>query len=230
LERTIVCIGGHDLLLDIIGDMLLLSASHVGSMAGLMALKNGEAHIAPIHLVDEDTGVYNISIIKKLFAGEEMALIKGIGRIQGIMVKKGNPLNIQGLNDLTNPNIRYINRQRGAGTRVLLDYKLKCEGIDPEKIEGYDREATTHMAVAAAVAGGSADCGMGIMSAAIAMGLDFITIDNEEWDFALSRKFLELEHIQALIALLKSPELHKKLVALGDYNIERCGEVVLIDC
>ncbi|MCL2855598.1 MAG: molybdopterin biosynthesis protein [Defluviitaleaceae bacterium] len=230
LEQTIVSIGSHDLMLDIMADMMVganLSSSHVGSLSGLMALKNGETHIAPIHQLDEITGEYNVSIVKKLFGGGKMALIKGVRRTQGLMVQKGNPLGIKGLADLTK--YRYINRQRGAGTRILLDYKLKAEGINPEEISGYDRDATTHMAVAAAIHGGSADCGLGIQAAATAMGLDFIPIGQEEYDFAIPREFLGLPHIQAFMDILKSPQLHEKLAGLGGYTAENCGEVVYID-
>jgi putative molybdopterin biosynthesis protein len=233
IARTIVSIGSHDLMLDIIADKLpalsgvRLSSSHAGSMGGLMALKNGEAHLAPIHQLDEATGAYNIPIIKKLFHGRQMALIKGVGRIQGLMVQKGNPLNIRGLEDLVR--CRFINRQRGAGTRILLDFKLKTLGINPEDIVGYDRESATHMALAAAIAGGSADCGLGIMAAAKAMNLDFIPIGQEEYDFALPQEFLRLDIIQAFINTLKSPKLHAKLDELGGYDTAHCGEVILID-
>jgi len=230
LERTIVSIGSHDMMLDIVADMMAganLSSSHVGSMGGLMALKNGEAHIAPIHQLDEVTGKYNIPIIRKLFVGREMALIKGVGRVQGLIVKTGNPLNIQGLADLTK--CRYINRQRGAGTRILLDYKLNQEGIEPETINGYDREAATHMAVAAAIAGGSADCGLGIQAVAVAMGLGFIPIDKEEYDFAIPQEFLKLNHVQTFIETLKSPDLFAKLAELGGYDTSRLGDIEMID-
>jgi len=181
LEHTVVSIGSHDIILDVIADLLPtlysgihLSSSHVGSMGGLLALRNGEAHMAPIHLLDENTGVYNVPVIKNLFTDRQIALIKGVGRTQGIMVKKGNPLGIKGIEDL--PRCRYVNRQRGAGTRLLFDYKLKSLGIQPSGIEGYTREAATHMAVAAAIQGGSADTGMGVLSAAKAMDLDFIPV------------------------------------------------------
>ncbi|MCL2353093.1 MAG: molybdopterin biosynthesis protein [Defluviitaleaceae bacterium] len=233
LEQTVVSIGSHDLMLDIVADMMPslynshFSSSHTGSLGGLMALKNNEAHIAPIHQLDEASGTYNIPIVKQLLKDRKMALIKGVGRVQGIMVKKGNPLNIQGLEDL--PKHRYINRQRGAGTRVLLDFKLKQAGISPADIKGYEREAQTSMAVAAAILGDSADCGMGIMPVANTMGLDFIVIDKEEYDFAVPVEFLELPHIKAFIETLKNPTLHAKLEAIGGYDVGGCGEVVLID-
>ena len=184
VENTAVLIGSHDLILDIIGDMMpnhyagkFVSSTHVGSMAGLMSLKRGECHMAPTHLLNEEDGVYNLSYLKSMFR-EPMALIKGVERIQGLMVKKGNPCGITGIESL--PGKRYVNRQRGAGTRVLLDYRLKKLGISPEEINGYEREAGTHMAVAAAVESDSADVGMGILSAARAMNLDFIEIGPED--------------------------------------------------
>ena len=233
LENTVVSIGSHDLILDVIADMMPalypgthLSSAHVGSMAGLSALKNGEAHIAPTHLLDENTGAYNIPVIKGLFAGREMALIKGVGRVQCLMVKKGNPLGIAGINDLTR--CRYVNRQRGAGTRVLLDYMLKKANIGAADIPGYGREAATHMAVAAAVKSGAADAGMGILSAAKAMDLDFIPVGNEEYDFAVPVEFLELGHIRCFTAMLTNPQFRQKLAELGGYDAGRCGEVVYI--
>ena len=232
IENTVVSIGSHDLIIDIIGDMMTrkyngmyVSGTHVGSMGGLMALKRKEAHIAPVHLLDEATGEYNISYIKRIFS-EPMALIKGVERIQGIMVKKGNPLNINGIKDLTG--CRYVNRQKGAGTRILLDYKMKQENIEPESITGYEREAATHMAVAAAVADESADAGMGVMSAAKSMGLDFIEVGREEYDFAVPAAYLELPHIMSFIRILKSEEFHKKLDELGGYGYSSSGEVIFI--
>lgn len=232
VEHTVVSIGSHDVIMDVISDMMIgrygnmyLSSSHVGSMAGLMALKRGEAHIAPTHLLDEATGEYNVAAIRKLFR-EPMVLIKGVSRMQGIMVRKGNPLGIGGIADLTG--VRFVNRQRGAGTRVLLDYLLKKEGIPAEEIKGYSREATTHMAVAAAVFGGSADAGMGVYSAAKAMNLDFIEVGPEEYDFAVPVKYLELPHVQAFIETLKSEEFHRKLDEMGGYRYPRAGEIVEI--
>lgn len=232
VENTVVIIGSHDLILDVAADMMpnlhpgmFVSSTHVGSMGGLMALKRKEAHLAPIHLLDEETGEYNLSYIRRLFGSGTMALIKGVGRTQGIIVKKGNPLGIKGIEDL--PGCRYVNRQRGAGTRVLFDYKLKQLGIAPEQINGYEREAATHMAVAAAVGSDGADAGMGILSAAKAMDLDFIPVGPEEYDFAVPLEYLELPHIKAFIEILKMDEFHKRLDELGGYTYERAGERIL---
>ncbi len=233
IDRTVVCTGSHDLLLDVISDLMSgedegirLSSTHVGSLGGLMALQRGEAHITPTHLLDEDTGVYNESYIRRLFPDEEMLLVKGVGRIQGLMVAPGNPLGIRGIEDLTR--VRYVNRQRGAGTRVLLDYRLKQAGITPEDIDGYDAEAATHMAVAAQVAGGEADCGMGVYSAAHAMGLDFIPVGEEEYDFAMRPETYEMPEIKSFLRLLTGGEFRAKLGELGGYSFENTGKVITI--
>ena len=232
IDHTVVAIGSHDLILDVMADLMpalypgnYLSSTHVGSMGGLMALRRGEAHLAPTHLLDEETGVYNIPTLKRMFT-EPMALIKGVDRIQGILVKKGNPLGIRGIADL--PGVHYVNRQRGAGTRVLFDYLLKKEGISAEAIRGYDREAATHMAVAAAIAGGDADAGMGIESAARAMGLDFIEVGPEEYDFAVPVRFLELLHVQRFLDVLKSREFAERVEALGGYSLRQTGTVLYL--
>ena len=226
IDRTLVVVGSHDLILDLIADMMAaetayLSSTHVGSMAGLFALKRGECHIAPIHLLDEETGVYNVPWIKKTIPEQEVSLIKGVGRIQGLIIQKGNPLNITSIKDLTRCN--FINRQKGAGTRLFLDHRLKKENIDPAGINGYRREGATHMAVAAAVQGGSADAGMGIASAAKALDLDFIPLGEEEYDFAVLPDFLELKEMDVFLNVLKSPAFHEKLEKLGGYTWDKAG-------
>lgn len=232
IERTLVIIGSHDLIIDVIADMMpnkyknmFVSSTHVGSMGGLMALKRREAHMAPIHLLDEESGEYNISYIKRMFQ-EKMAIIRGVGRIQGFLVKKGNPLGIHTFEDLKR--CRYVNRQRGAGTRILFDYKLKEANIKPDEINGYDNEMTTHMAVAALVQSDSADVGMGIQSAAKAMGLDFIPVGLEQYDFAIPQEYLELEYVKAFITILKSDDFKEKLVELGGYTDNNIGDIIFI--
>ena len=234
IENTLVSIGSHDIIIDVMNDMMAerfpgmnLSGTHVGSMGGLMALSRGETVIAPTHLLDEETGEYNVSYMENIFPGENMALIKGVDRIQGIMVKKGNPLGIKGVEDLTR--VRYVNRQRGAGTRVLLDYKLKQAGITPDMIDGYDKEAATHMAVAALVASEEIDAGMGVKSAADAMGLDFIEVGTEEYDFAIRQENLEIPQVRAFRQILESEEFHEKLAEMGGYGWRQAGHIVTID-
>jgi len=234
INRTLVCVGSHDLILDVIADMMatdsfagtaFLASSHVGSMGGLLALKRGECHIAPTHLLDEEKGIYNVSWIKNIFPDGNVSLVKGVGRIQGLIIQKGNPLHITGIADIKR--CRYINRQRGAGTRLFLDCLLKKAGIESGAIDGYSREAATHMAVAAAVKGGGADAGMGIASAAKALDLDFIPLGEEEYDFAVLPYFLELEGMKIFLDILKSKDFHERLEALaaGAYTWKRAGEI-----
>jgi putative molybdopterin biosynthesis protein len=249
IKRTLVCTGSHDLIIDVADDLLTknragvsLSGTHVGSLGGLMALRNGEAHIAPIHLLDPATGVYNIPILKELFPPDEaslsetannrpVALIKGVGRTQGIMVKPGNPLGVGSIEDLVTTDrrtVKYVNRQRGAGTRVLLDYKLEQLGIRPAQITGYEREAATHMAVAAAVKAGDVDAGMGVLSAAEAMGLEFIPVGDEEYDFAVPARFLSLDRIRCFIELIQTKAFKQRLDALGGYTYPQIGRIIYL--
>lgn len=229
IAHTVVVTGSHDLILDVAADLMPLthrgmhlSSTHVGSMGGLLALKRREAHVAPVHLLDETDGTYNDGYVKRMFQ-EPMAVVTGVQRIQGIMVKKGNPLGIRGIEDLKR--CRFVNRQRGAGTRLLLDYQMKKAGILPETIKGYDREAATHMAVAALVAGDSADAGMGIFSAAQSMGLDFIPIGEEWYEFVIPEEFMELPHVEGFLEVLKSRAFAEEVKRLGGYGMERTGEI-----
>lgn len=229
IKHTLVSIGSHDLILDLIGDLMsfhdpgiYMSSTHVGSMGGLMALKRGEAHMVPIHLLDEESGVYNLPYLVRLFQ-EPMSIIKGVKRIQGLMIQKGNPLNIKGIEDLTR--CRYVNRQRGAGTRVLFDYKLKLLGLEALLITGYEREAATHMAAAALVSSNSADAAMGIFAAANAMGLEFLPIGEEEYDFAVPVKYLDLPEMLSFIRVLKGEELHHRMDQIGGYQYDLAGEI-----
>ncbi len=235
IKSTIVSIGSHDIAMDIMANLIhhknsaySLSSAHVGSLGGIMSLRRGEAHIAPIHLLDESSGNYNIEYIKRYLPNTEMVLIKGVKRIQGIMVRKGNPKQISGFKDLTREDVQFVNRQRGAGTRILLDYKLSLNGISPENILGYQREMTTHMAVAAAVESGSADAGLGVSSAAKAMNLDFIPVGEEDYDFAVPLRYLKQPMIELFIEILKSAEFARELEALGGYTLESAGEIIYI--
>ena len=231
IEKTLVVIGSHDIILDVLNDLMMeehrgmrISSTHVGSMSGLIALKRRETHLAPSHLLCEADGSYNEAVIRQMFPGEDMVLIKGVRRRQGFIVKKGNPMNIRGISDIT-PGVRYINRQKGAGTRVLFDYLLKKEGILKTDICGYEHEAATHMSVAVAVQKDNADVGMGIYSCARALGLDFIDAAFEEYDFVTRAEYLELPLVQEFIRVLKSRKFLERLEELGGYTAEEIGEI-----
>ena len=229
IKETLVSVGSHDIIMDILADMMKLSSGHVGSMGGILAMRRGECHIAPIHLLDMDTGEYNIPYVKKYFKGQKMALVKGVRRNQGFIVKKDNPQEIKSFSDLVRDDVVYVNRQRGAGTRILLDYHLNKEKIDPSKVKGYDREMTTHMAVASAVKTGSATTGLGIYSAAKALNLDFIEVTYEDYDFLVPFDLLEDSRVIKFIEVLKSDEFKKRVAALGGYGFEKTGDLVIVE-
>lgn len=233
IENTVVVTGSHDLVVDMLADVLHrkwpeagLSSAHVGSLAGIMALQRSEAHVAPIHLLDEETGDYNQEFVRKMFPDFKGILVKGVKRVQGIMVLKGNPKNVESLGDLVRPAVRFVNRQRGSGTRLLLDYKLKVMGLESAAISGYAREMTTHMGVASAVLSGTADAGLGIQSAAETMGLDFIPVGVEEYDFLIPEQYEWEEPVQRFISALKSDTFHQRVLALGGYELDAPGTIV----
>jgi putative molybdopterin biosynthesis protein len=234
VRRTIVAIGSHDLTLDILADELgqrypgrSLSSANVGSLGGLLALSRGEAHLAGSHLLDEQTGEYNSSYIRRILPDAPVVLLGFVRREQGLIVPRGNPKSIQGLADLTRPDVVYINRQRGAGTRVLLDYRLKQAGIDSHAIRGYDRQEFTHLAVAAAVASGAADCGMGILAAARALDLDFVPLDSERYDLVIPAEYYDSDILSPVLEIIRSPSFARRVVALGGYATPQIGELLL---
>ena len=233
LKNTLVVIGSHDPLLDELGDMLhvansdcFMSSSHVGSMGGIMAIRRGEAHAAGCHLLNTDSGEYNISFMKKYFPRGGVKLIRCVGRQQGMMVARGNPLHIQKFSDIAREGIRYVNRQKGSGTRILTDYLCKQENLDTAAIYGYDREELTHTSVAAQIVSGSADVGMGIYSAAKLYDLEFIPICIEEYDLIVPDHAWETPQVQQMIEILKSEAFREKILSLGGYTIENPGEII----
>ncbi len=234
IDSTLVCIGSHDNSLDLIanhlhsrGDMIRISSAHVGSMGGIMAIRRGEAHFGGCHLLDEKTGEYNISFIRKYLKNRPLQLINLCYREQGLIVAKGNPKNISSFTDIRDNELLFINRQAGAGTRLLTDKVLKEQNIETTAINGYEREEYTHMNVAVAVAKGSVDCGMGIRAAAAALNLDFVPIAEERYDLIIPEEFIEDEKIAAMLDLIRNDEdFHKNVLRLGGYNLCDCGKTI----
>lgn len=232
LHNTIVAIGSHDPMLDELANMLhisypeyFMSSSHVGSMGGIMAMRRGEAHLGGIHLLDEADGSYNAEYVRKYFPKGGVRLVECVGRTQGLMVAKGNPLGLQHFADIATEKLRYVNRQKGSGTRVLVDYLCKQQNIDANAIYGYQREEFTHTAVAAQIAAGSADAGMGIWSAAKMYNLDFIPICIEQYDLLITDAAWENEVVQRLLQILDSEQFKAKLQELGGYQVDNPGRV-----
>ncbi len=233
IRRAIVAIGSHDLTLDLLADELGrrhpglgLSSANVGSVGGLLALARGEAHLAGSHLLDEASGEYNVSYVRRLLPDVPVILLGFVQREQGLMVPQGNPQAITRLDDLVRPDVSFVNRQRGAGTRVLLDYRLRQAGIDACAIQGYERQEYTHLAVAAAVASGAATAGMGIRAAARALGLDFVPLDLERYDLVIPQQFFESPRLAPLLAIIRDPAFAARVRALGGYTTPQMGQVL----
>ncbi len=235
IAKTILCTGSHDLCLDLLHDFLKkstpaypLASTHVGSLGGIMAIKNNMTHIAGSHLLDPESGTYNTSYIRRYLPDRRIHLVTLVHRMQGFIVQKGNPRRVQSIDDLVYNDIRFINRQAGSGTRVLLDYELKKNGLDADEIEGYDHEEYTHMAVAVAVLSGKADAGLGIMAAARALDLDFVPLTEERYDLIIPSSFFEQPMIKQLLAIIHSRDFTTAVEQLGGYSTRETGKIVNI--
>lgn len=234
VDATAVIIGSHDNILDLLANhlhkrrpIIRISSAHVGSMGGIMAIRRGEAHLAGSHLLDEASGEYNVSYLKRFLAQIPLQLINLCHREQGLIVAKGNPKKIATFSDIAAGGYSFINRQNGAGTRLLTDKVLHDQGIATTAINGYNHEEYTHMNVAAAVANGSVDCGMGIRAAANALGLDFVPVAEERYDLIVPKAYLADPRILAILELLNhSQEFHQAILALGGYSLRDCGKVL----
>lgn len=235
IARTILAIGSHDLTLDLIAQFLAeqgdvrLASANVGSLGGLVALRRGECHIAGSHLLDPQTGVYNQSYVRRYLPNEDVVLLTLVGRAQGWLVPPGNPKKIQGWDAAARNDLQLVNRQRGAGTRVLLDFELEKLGVLPEQVQGYSREEYTHLAVAAAVASGTADFGLGIQAAARALQLDFVPLAHEQYDLIMTQQTYESDRIRPLLALLQNDRFKTAVAALPGYDVSVMGQVVEIN-
>src|SRR5579859_820849 len=233
IRKTVVAIGSHDLALDLVSNALArrtpgasLASANVGSLGGLLALARGEAHLAGSHLLDAQTGDYNVSYLKQYLAGRAVVLLHLAGRVQGLIVPPGNPKGLAGLADLARQDVLFVNRQRGSGTRVLLDYQLGLLGLDGALIPGYEREEYTHLAVAADVASGAADVGLGILAAARALELEFLPLFNEQYQLVVPREHHTATLMAPLLEIIRSDEFRADVDGLGGYDVADMGTVV----
>jgi putative molybdopterin biosynthesis protein len=230
VDRTIVAIGSHDLVLDLAASALrgrdpevTLASSNAGSLGGLVALRDGLCHLAGSHLLEPETGEYTLPYLERVMPGRDVAVVRLVHREQGLIVAPENPLGLAGVEDLAREGLRYVNRQRGAGTRVLLDHELSRAGIEPAAVIGYEREEHTHLAVAAAVAAGRADAGLGVLAAARAFGLGFVPVRSEPYDLVMDAATWDAPVLAPLRALLASREFATDVEALGGYDASEMG-------
>jgi putative molybdopterin biosynthesis protein len=235
IDQTILVIGSHDMVLDLLAQYLAqegsgrrLTSANVGSLGGLAVLSRGEAHLAGSHLLDQESGLYNETFVKRYLPDRDIVLLTLVGREQGWIVLKGNPKGIKSWQDAADPNIQIVNRQRGSGTRHLLDFALKRAAIKPEGVRGYDRQEYTHLAVAAAVSSGTADAGLGIRAAANALSCDFVPLASERFDLVIPNYLFESDHLQPLIGLLYDPKFQQAVKAMPGYDVSLMGQKIIL--
>jgi len=229
-KNVIRIVGSHDLALNLLVDLLrqrsdgiIIEITAAGSLGGLIALQEERAHLAGIHLLDEETGEYNYPYIKRILPGREIAIVNLSYRIQGLMLSPGNPKEIRGLTDLRRPEVTFVNRQKGSGTRVLLDLQLRQNGILASEIRGYERELDTHLAVASSITRGEADMGLGIEAAARSCGLDFLPLFRERYDLVMLKENYLGRLLAPLLALAGSEEFKKIVDQVGGYDTSQTG-------
>ncbi|MGP6157304.1 MAG: molybdopterin biosynthesis protein [Vulcanimicrobiaceae bacterium] len=234
IERTLLAVGSHDVALDLLAGELAergleLVSANVGSIAGLVAVAGDATHVAGTHAIDPATGTYNEAAVRRYVPRKRVALVLFAQRTQGLIVAPGNPLGLHSLGDVAERQARFVNRQKDAGTRLLLDLMLAREGLAPASIQGYERLDFTHLAVAALVAAGSADCGLGILAAARALGCDFIPLAEEPYELALDAALLDDPRVAQLLELVASPGLRSQIAALGGYDPARSGTLRYVE-
>ena len=233
IDRTVVAIGSHDPALDLLANEVsrrhapaALASTNVGSYGGLLALRRGEAHVAGCHLIDPSSGAYNVREVRAVLKGRRVVLVNFAHRVQGLIVPAGNPKSIRAIEDLTREDVRFINRQRGSGTRMLLDYELDTRGLRASQVRGYEREQYTHLSVAADVASGTADTGLGVLAAARALELEFVPLLTERYDLVIPREHYESDVLRPVLAVLADPAFARAVEALGGYDVSEMGKIV----
>jgi molybdate-binding protein/DNA-binding transcriptional regulator YhcF (GntR family) len=229
-KDTIRIVGSDDMALTILVDLIKkrddkikIQVTHAGSLGGLIAIQEERAHLAGIHLLDEETGEYNYPYVKRVLPGREVAIVHLAYRIQGLMFASGNPKQIKGIADLQRPDITFVNRQKGAGTRVLLDIHLHKLGIPSSRIKGYERELDTHLAVGLSIAHGEADVALGIEAAARSCNLDFLPLFRERYDLVIPIANYRSEILSPILSTVISDEFKAVVNKAGGYDTSQTG-------
>jgi putative molybdopterin biosynthesis protein len=233
VDATIVILGSHDLALELLSRWVQervrkinILAVPVGSLDGLLALRQGNAQLAGCHLLDAVTGEYNLPYVRHFFPDRLMTMLTLAYREQGFLVRSGNPFQIHGVPDLARGDIRIINRNRGSGTRLWLDLQLHRLGIETGSIHGYELEARTHTRVAEAVAAGQVDAGLGLEAAARQFGLDFIPLFQERYDLVMPQEGLEDQKLVPLLDIMQGGDFRSEMARLGGYETSHTGDVI----
>ncbi len=228
-------ITGQDMSLDILAKHLESKANgvrplraYVGSLDSLISMYRGESDIVSTHLLDGDTGEYNLPYIRKILVGTSYRVVNLLSRRAGFYVRKGNPRGLKDWSDLKKPGLRLVNRERGAGARVLLDEQLRLHRISPKDISGYETIESNHLAVAGKVAAGEADVGIGIEVAASIVGhIAFIPLIHERYDLVMRKTPENLEWIASVMDILKSDPFQNELRAIQGYDLSQTGQILL---
>ncbi len=231
---TLKLAGSHDFLVEYLVKYaanesagLTLQPSYIGSLEGLMMLYRGNADIAAIHLLDPASQEYNLPFIRQLFVHEPITVIRLASREQGLIVAKGNPKNISGVTDLTRKDITMVNRQKGAGTRFLLDSFLAKENISPLTIKGYENEEWNHLGAASHISRGSADVAFGVKYAASQLGLDFIPVTNEKFDLVFRWNEENKAALEHLLDLIHFTTFKESILQLEGYDANELGKITM---
>ena len=234
IDNTIICSGSHDLVLDLLKSFLLkkglgykMAINPIGSLGGLLAIDQNLCHFSGTHIFDPKTNQYNLPFINKFVKNNKVKTINLVDRIQGIIIPKTNPKNIKGIEDLNNPELVFVNRQKGSGTRILFDHLLEKSNINSQKINGYDNEKNSHLAVSYTIHSKNADLGLGIMSSAVAYDLEFIPLKEESFDLVIPETVLNEEYMQIILEIIRSSEFKKNIESIGGYNTNKTGEIIL---
>jgi len=232
IANRVHIVGSHDLSLDIMRDLLKrahpeadLLSTHTGSLSGILAVKKGVANLCTTHILDDQKNVYNIPVIEKYLPDREVVLVHIAKRQQGLIIRKGNPKKIAGIEDLGREDVKFINRQFGSGTRILVDLLLKEKGVNKESIRGYEREESSHTAVGIAVRESVADAGVAIYAVAKIFSLDFIPLAEEEYDLVVAGEFTKDQRFARLMEIIRSDIFKKRLEEIGGYKTEHTGTV-----
>jgi putative molybdopterin biosynthesis protein len=228
-----IVISGQDMCLDLLAKHIEKQAreyrplrSYVGSLNSLISMYRGEADVVSTHLLDGDTGEYNVSYVRKILAGHRYVMVNLLSRWAGFYVRKGNPKQVQTWDDILKPGVKIVNREKGSGARVLLDEQLRIHKIPIQKVIGYDVEKSNHLGVAGAIASGEADIGIGIEKVAYTVGVEFIPLIKERYDLVMLKSPQNDKLIEQVINILQSSSFQDEIESIGGYDLSQTGKIV----